>query len=546
MNVADCVFLAIASLASSAWYVTRLGFYSDDWGLIASFKLATDPSLAAILRASFMDRPAQGIYLVLLYRLFGTQPLGYHVVNALVLATVSVLLYIVARRLGAPRAIALAVALLYTTLPNFSTDRFWFAAFAALLSMGFYLLSVLSDLHAAARKGASFAIARATGIGCLLISVLLYETALPLFLLNPVLVWWDRRRNHERGVVPLLHFGAVNILLLSAVAAYKVQTSPRLHAPLGVPALIWSIVTNLIRPGFKEGQYGLNLRAAFDVNYGDYFFRLPAVVWSLHQHYAVGGLAVAALALGIAIFLYMRSIPADFDARVCGLFAAGGVLIFLAGYSMFLTNKAIQITPAGIGNRTSIAAVLGVALSAVGVLGALASITSRQSIRSAIFAALVAGYAAAGFFVVSTLSTFWIDAYGRELEIVQDITTHIDTPPPKTTLMLAGICSYHGPGIIFESDWDLSGALRLHYGDRTLSADILRPGAYAFTNTGIATILYEGEDDYDYGSYLLLYDYRRKTTQALTDKDTAKRIAHETPLDASCAPGMEGVGSPVF
>ena len=41
------------------------------------------------------------------------------------------LLYLVLRRLQPSRTLAFAVALVYVLLPNYSTDRFWFAAFAA-------------------------------------------------------------------------------------------------------------------------------------------------------------------------------------------------------------------------------------------------------------------------------------------------------------------------------------------------------------------------------------------------------------------------------
>jgi hypothetical protein len=122
----------------------------------------------------------------------------------------------------------------------------------------------------------------------------------------------------------------------------------------------------------------------------------------------------------------------------------------------------------------------------------------------------------------------------------------VETLAPRTTLLVGGFCSYHGPAIVFESDWDLSGALRLHYADRTLSADVLRPGFYKLTDSGVATILYEGEDDYDYSPNLLLYDFGRKTTQALTDKEAALRALRGGSIDARCPPGGEGVGSPVF
>lgn len=563
MDAADCVFLAVVSLASSCWYLTRLGFYSDDWGLFAAFALAPAPSLWNILRASFLDRPAQGVYSVLLFRCFGLQPIGYHVTNAVVLALVTVLLYLALRRLQPSRVAALGVALVYAVLPNYSTDRFWFAAFAAPLSIAFYLLSLLIDLDAAGLRGRALAARRAASVAALLVSVMLYETALPFFFINPFLAWWSHKRDRETGKQgresfyepsgekdsrPLfwLAFLGVNAIVLVAVAIYKARTSPRLHAPLGLLALMWSIAANLFRGGFKDGDYDLNLRAAFHANYVDYLFGLPKVVWSLQQHHPLAWLPLVSLAFGAIVFLYVRLVGDDLTPRSSIALIVAGVATFLLGYAMFLTNKAIQITPTGIGNRTSIAAALGVAITAIGVFGLLTAAIRNVTVRSAAFAALLGAYAAGCFFALSTISSFWIDAYGREHEVLNDVERHIGTPPPKTTLMLGGICSYNGPAIIFESDWDLSGALRLHYGDRTLSADVLRPGSYRVTDNGLAIFLYEGEDDYDFGDYLRLYDYRRKTLDMLNDRGTTERVLRENPPDADCPPGVEGVGVRVF
>jgi hypothetical protein len=550
VEVADCVFLATISLASSAWYAARLGFYSDDWGLFAAFQLSPDRSMAGLVHASFLDRPAQGVYSILLYRTFGLNPFGYHFVNAAVLACMATLLYLVLRRLQPSRGVALSVALIYVVLPDYSTDRFWYAAFAAPLSIVFYLLSLLADLHA--RRGRALVLRRLGALAALLVSVLLYEAALPFFFVNPLIVWWAHRRktdvlvfrNKAHGT--FFWFAGVNWTVLAAVAVYKAKTSPRLHAPHGLAALAWSIVQNLFRPGFTDGDYGLNLRAAFNAHFGDYLLRLPATIWTLHHTHPLAWLPLAAIAFGAVVFLYARSMAVDFSARHAGVLVLVGGVAFLLGYSMFLTNKAIQITPTGIGNRTSIAAALGVACAAAGMFGLMACALTRPRARSAAFAALLGAYAAAGFFVISTLSSFWIDAYAIELAVLNDVETHVGTPAPRTTLLLGGICSYNGPAIVFESDWDLSGALRLHYADRTISADVLRPGFYEATDSGIATILYEGEDDYDYSADLKLYDFGRKTTDALTDKTSALKALRGGLIDATCPRGGEGVGSRVF
>jgi hypothetical protein len=376
--------------------------------------------------------------------------------------------------------------------------------------------------------------------------VLLYEAALPFFFINPFLAWYAAKEGPRAQHFNWGAFLGVNFAVLAVVAIYKAKTSPRMHAPRGVAALMWSIASNLFRGGFKDGDYGLNLRAAFHAHYVDYLFGLPRVVWSLQQHHPLSWLPLASLVFGAVVFLYMRSAGDDLTMRSSLILGMAGLATFVVGYSTFLTNNAIQITPTGIGNRTSIAAALGVAATAAALFGLLAGAIRNSTTRSTAFAALLGTYAAGSFFVLSTISSFWIDAYGRELDILNDVEAHVGTPPPNTTLMLGGICSYDGPAIIFESDWDLSGALRLHYGDRTLSADVLRPRFYRVSDSGLATFLYEGEDDYDFGTSLQLYDFRRKTSHALTDREATLRVFHDNPPDADCPSGMEGVGVSVF
>jgi hypothetical protein len=559
VEVADCVFLAVTSLLSTSWYIGRLGFYSDDWGLFAAFQLSPDRSMGALVRASFFDRPVQGVFSILLYRLFGLHPLGYHAVNAVIIATMPVLLYLVIRRLNGSRSAAFVISLVYVLLPSYSTDRFWYAAFAAPASISLYLGSLLLDLSAVHCRGAALFLRRVGAVTLLVSSLLMYELALPLFFLNPLLAWYVRRQqraaatesrrpNRRDTAMFWLAFGAVDWLLLVGLAAFKALTSPRLHAPRGVVALSISIVRNLFRTGFKDGDYGLNLPAAFKANYVDYVLALPRTILTLHHHDPSVALAVVSVAFGAIVFLYAKRVRPAFPTHAAIALVFGGLVMFLLGYTTFLTNKAIQITPAGIGNRTSIAAALGVAMSAAGMLGLLSSLVAaaRRIEPPTVLAGLVAVLAAGHFYAISALSNFWIDAYARELQIVSDVEQHLGTPEPKTTLMLAGICSYNGPAVVFEADWDLSGALRLHYGDRTLSADVLRPGSYQITHSGIATILYEGEDDYDYGSWLIMYDYRRKTTHALTDSETAIASFKDLNRDERCPPGGEGVGVRVF
>ena len=154
----DTLFLAVVVLLSCAPYVGGLGLYSDDWAFMAVFDQAGGDSfaqlVAAILPVEMATRPLQAIELSALYGLFGSDPLGYHVFNALVLATAVVLFHLSLRRLGFARVLALLIPLIFGLLPNYSTDRVWIAVFQANAAMALYFLSLFADLRFAASPGA--------------------------------------------------------------------------------------------------------------------------------------------------------------------------------------------------------------------------------------------------------------------------------------------------------------------------------------------------------------------------------------------------------
>ena len=142
---ADVLFLAVIIGLSSAPYVSRLGFYSDDWSFLAMFHYSADKSnWFATLFETFLGRPLASVYHTLLFHAFGSQPLGYHLVNTAVLASAICLLYLLLVRLKVSRAESLAAALVLAALPQLSTIRVWSAASAVNLSM----LLTLASLHA--------------------------------------------------------------------------------------------------------------------------------------------------------------------------------------------------------------------------------------------------------------------------------------------------------------------------------------------------------------------------------------------------------------
>lgn len=139
----DAACAALVTLVSALPYVSHLGFYSDDWGLLAGF---STPGPHSIEGDGFPGRPIQGIYLTLLFRAFGLDPLGYHLVNTAVLAVSAALLCSLLARLRVGRAQSFATTILFVMLPQLSTVRVWYAAFQVPLSMMLMLVCMHCQL----------------------------------------------------------------------------------------------------------------------------------------------------------------------------------------------------------------------------------------------------------------------------------------------------------------------------------------------------------------------------------------------------------------
>jgi hypothetical protein len=202
----DGLFLTLVVLLSCSLYTSRLGFYSDDWVFLSLLKGTVHHSPAGWYQALYAgdvvirQRPAQIVYLAMLYGFFGLQPFGYHLANALMLVAGSLFFYLSLRVLQLSRLLALALPLIYILLPNYSTDRFWIAAHQATLSIVFYFISLYADLKAVQDYPLHLRRWKSISILSLVISGLAYEVTLPLFLMNPLLAWYLARQKYRTQV----------------------------------------------------------------------------------------------------------------------------------------------------------------------------------------------------------------------------------------------------------------------------------------------------------------------------------------------------------
>jgi hypothetical protein len=548
--IRDCLFLSLVALLSLILYIQKLGFSSDDWGYIGYYRTSEDQSLLGLFyvlsgSANFRSRPVQTLYQAVLYWLFGIHPLGYHLVNAGVLLSGIVLFYLVLRELKQGRVLTLVVPLVYGLLPHYSTDRFWFSGFMVSLSMPLYFLSLYADLRVLRSKGIPIWGWKLASIMSLVGSTLSYEVFLPLFLLNPLLIWYRARQLYGSTESKQLIqtkwaflFGS-NLFALMLVLIFKALTASR-QGRLGlISHSIW---------------FAKLITKAFIVSYGDYGLGLPGVTLKLLHDYPNWAVLALAGLLGLVIFGYLYLATNQSKDELTERFKfirliGWGLFLFFMGYAIFLTNTNALITPTGINNRIALASAVGVAISLVGGIGYASTFLPSNQLRRRGFCILIALLCTSGFIINNTLASFWVDSYRQQQAIIADIRQRFPTLPSESTLILDGICPYAGPAVVFESSWDLAGALMIFYRDRSLHADIVTPNM-KIEEDGLASIMYGGANytHHPYSNKLFVYHIGRKTTHYLTDVQAARRYfqTFNPDFDNDCPPGREGFGVQLF
>ena len=477
------------------------------------------------VRPATGQRPLQAFLLAGLYRLFGWHPLGWHIVNVLLLTIVAALMYLVLRELRLPRPVCVAIPLVYSMLPNYATERFWPDTFQISLSTAFYLLSLYAGLRAAQSSSWAAAIWVSVAVAGIAGSLLSYEVVFPLFALNLVLVWWvGHRRPEDRS----------NSRTLAVVGSLAI-------AIVAVGILKSMLVAGHGENGYAFGVYGGTHQlgklviGAIQVNFATYLLASPYVLgWIfLHRFSAVN--LIVALGIGLLSFVYLLRISLNDQPTIAGSgtwrrLVKIGLVAFVLGYAIFLTTPDFLMRSAGIDNRINAAAALGIAAMLVGGLGLAAAMMPRRQLIA--FSASIACVVVAGVFVIETLSSYWISAATQQHQIVSAIAADASRIPKAGILILDGTCPEAGPAPIFATEWDLRQALEFHLGDPSLVADVAGYGMRVERRSlaiDARTTYSAVTRTYPLGRRLVVFDFRRRQLRDLRNRAQARQYVAARP-----------------
>ena len=513
----DALCVAGITVLSALPYLAGLGFYGDDWSLLARFAGDRSGWFEEATRDVFVARPVQGLYFAGLYELFGLRPLGHHIVNTLVLSVCAALFYLLLVRLRFGRALAFAAAILFIMLPQLSTVRVWFAAFQIPLSLALMLISIHCQLSFARRRSRAWL---AGAIVAAVLSIAAYEIFAPILagFAAGLLFLSSRRAPRAQRKRSLVSAAAVLGIVVLA-AAYKLMFSGR----TGDVVDPHRYVAGLIQ--FFRVDYDWRVDSSLNL-----FATTSAHFWAPVRGYWTGaqglfsgnaGAQVTIIAIFVAAVAWWRLNSADQPAGTPAprRLLALGIAAFVLGNVTFLIVPAVAFTSTGIGNRVHVAAALGVAAIFTAII-ALLTAAAPVRVRGIIFNAAIAVVTASALVRLASIERYWAEAPAIQERILAAARADLRQLPAQATVIMDGVCPYHGPALVFEA-WDVGGALTLALG-RRIRGDVVSSRMTA-TASGLMTSLYDDPRFFPYGERLYIYNPAARRLYRINDRPAAAR-----------------------
>lgn len=533
----DLIFLTSVTLALHAYFITGLGFYSDDWLFLGILSNSDDQSFTGLVQTFFREeplvraRPVQVIQIAALYWLFEMKPLGYHLANTFVLVATTALFYSSLKQINLPRYIAVGTPLIYALLPHYSTTHLWIATFCTNVSMAFFFLNFYSNLRYISPDTSNKRFWLSVSAISLAASILAYETAAPLFVLTILATYYQARKNQSSasGISKILLI--TNLILFCACLLFKTLVSERTG-------------------GFVESYTSYIFHTTKSVLVNDYLTygaRLYKIIHKVVTVYYNGNILLVTAIVYVSIFIYMMLITKiTYHVKIWAIFIAVGIIVYFAGYAAFLASAQIQISPTGLSNRVTMAAAVGIAICFIGAIGFVCSFIPSQRLSQVLFALAVSSICACGYAINCTVASFFSSSYQAQLAILDSLYATIPVPKPGSTLILDGVCPYNGPAPVFECYWDIRGALQVHYRNQNIKADV-RAAKLIYNEDGLTTTIYGENKFYPFSKNLIIYNNNTNKYYILHSSKAADLYFSSAAADmSSCPRGQEGYGATIF
>ena len=197
-NTAYLLYLLIAAIVLYGPSVSHY-FIGDDFTWLkwaASTPLGDLPKYFTSAEG-FFYRPIPKLVYFVLYALFWLKPEGYHVVSIFLFTFASYLIYLLMRKTGVKRTVALLSSILFATLSIHHENVFWISGMSSLLSAVFLYASILLYLSGGLVSGAA-------ALVLMVMAMFSYDGMIVAPVILTVLSWFWLKRKNWRTFIPLL------------------------------------------------------------------------------------------------------------------------------------------------------------------------------------------------------------------------------------------------------------------------------------------------------------------------------------------------------
>jgi hypothetical protein len=492
--------------------MTHVGFYLDDWATLSFLHFAPKAGgyLGLLNYYLFNDsrvliRPLEVLHYGTIYYLCGDKPFGYHLFNMILEVVASAQLYAILLRLTGKKAAAAVAALLLLLYPSHDSTRYWVICSSVNLTFVLYFASLNASIKAcdAYLRGQikKAWTSQTVSFACFFLSLLNYETLLPLAALNVLISAAIALRSEGsrnlKNVFKTAAFAALPVVASTvALAVYLKVIVPALghgyaHAVAFSPKVMFDTVNTGLQISLPTAALPFFLEQAK--------FALGAFTSS--EKVRLGLIVIAgAAAIGMLTRLDSGVKKVETTARVSGLLSAldltvlGALTIFLS-YTIFGLSPDYMPTYITLVNRVNSGASIGIAFI---FAAAVLFITARTGKTLATILCSTGGALLIALFVLADwgLSKPWIVSWTTQKEVRAAVASLKPTIDPSASLLLISCPRYVMWSPVFDGVWDFQNMARITLDQPHFNANVVSE-RMAMTPEGIKDVSY----GYDCGDY---------------------------------------------
>jgi hypothetical protein len=456
------VAILLAGLATIVYgpHAIHGGFISDAWSARTLYVFAPEDDFLGRLghllsQPNVSPRPVQGIYVALENAIFGEHMGLWLAWQGATCVSMSLVLYVVLRQLGFGWLDAGLVAALVLIFPATTSLKFWTAP-----ASGITITLALAGFAVALRAftaGRWRFVLHGASLALFASSLLLYEVALPLMLAS-VLVY------------------RLRVAWRPAVTRWLADCAVLLPVAL--------LVTRSESSSWEAQTFG-GMRAHAEVFWDQSQTMLTAVVLPLgtDRWYALALIALIPAAALVLLWQLPRLDPVRTDLRRWLLAVAGGLVVVVLGYGIFIPAMDYY-TPlgAGIANRINAVPSIGWVLVLYGLVMLAATMAFRdlpRAVQATSGAALLACVVVSASWLqsVDRDADSFMRAYSEGQRVLDAVGTAVPDPPSGSTIWTFGQPVEIAPGVpVFGNTWDMTSSVQLLYDNPTVESLVAHPG----------------------------------------------------------------------